>query len=233
MDLTLWGPQIEALQAAYDVVAVDLPGHGLSGQLAGEPSFSTFALVLAQLIEALAAGPVHLVGISFGGMVAQTVALERPALVRSLSLIGTACTFPELGRAALRERAQFVREEGMKAVAPLSLARWFTPEFSELRPDVLDWVRKVLYQQEAVFHAALWDVISTLDTQFRLPNLRLPALIIVGAADTSTPVSAAHALAEALGTANVHVVPYASHFTNLEAPAAVNDLLRHFFGSLS
>lgn len=124
-DLTLWGPQIEALQPDYDVVAVDLPGHGLSTQPAGEPSFTMFAAGVRQLLERLAAGPVHLVGISFGGMVAQTVALERPALVRSLSLIGTACTFPEIGRAARRERAQFVREKGMPALAPPSRrSRW-------------------------------------------------------------------------------------------------------------
>ncbi len=231
MDLTLWGQQIETLRQDYDVVALDLPGHGRSAHLAGEPSFTAFAAVVAQLIEELAAGPVHLVGISFGGMVAQAVALEHPALVRSLSLIGTACTFPEAGRAALRERAHFVRTEGILAVAPLSLARWFTPEFSERRPDVLDRVAKILCQQKAMFHAALWDLISTLDTQARLLPGAFPALIIVGEADTSTPVAAAHALAQALGTENVHVVPNASHFTNLEAPDTVNALLLSFFGS--
>lgn len=233
MDLTLWGPQIEALRHGYDVVALDLPGHGLSATLDGPLSFTRFAAAVAQLIERLAAGPVHVVGISFGGMVAQTVALEYPALVRSLALIGTACTFPEDGRAALRERAQFVRTEGIAAVAPLSLARWFTPEFSARRPDVLDRVKKILYRQEAAFHAAIWDVISALDTQSRLATCALPALLIVGEEDTSTPLAAAHLLAEVLRTDNVRVVPNASHFTNLEEPAIVNDLLLRFFDSLS
>ncbi len=67
VDLTLWGPQIEALQADYDVVALDLPGHGLSAPLTGEPSFERFGAALVQVIESLGAGPAHLVGISFGG----------------------------------------------------------------------------------------------------------------------------------------------------------------------
>ena len=218
-DLTLWDQQIEALQAAHDVVALDLPGHGLSNRLNGNLSFSAFTAAVAQLIEDLEAGPVHVVGVSFGSMVAQTLALEHPALVRSLALIGAACTFPEAGRAALRARAQFVRTDGIAAVAPLSLARWFTPAFSQRRPDVLDRVAKILYQQEAAYHAALWDMIATLDTQARLGALALPALVIVGADDASTPVAAAQTLAQALSTTNVHVVPQSAHFTHVDSPS--------------
>ena len=232
-DLTMWGQQIEALHKSHDVIALDLPGHGLSDELIGEPSFTKFASAVAQLIESLAAGPAHLVGISFGGMVAQTVALAHPALVRSLSLIGTACTFAAPGRAALRERASFTRREGMRALAPLSLARWFTPEFSQRRPDVLDGISKLLYRQDAAFHAALWDLISTLDTLAGLQASTLPAQVIVGAEDTSTPTAAAYLLAEALRTTNMQVIPGSAHFTNLEAPKAVNDLLLRFLASLS
>jgi 3-oxoadipate enol-lactonase len=229
----LWGQQIEVLQESYDVIALDLPGHGLSDNLLGEPSFTKFASAVAQVIEGLGAGPAHLVGISFGGMVAQTVALEHPALVRSLSLIGTACTFAAPGRAALRERANFARQEGMRALAPLSLARWFTPEFSQRRPDVLDGITKILYRQDAGFHAAVWDLISTLDTYAGLQDITLPAQILVGAEDTSTPVSAAYLLAEALQTTSIHIIPESAHFTNLEAPKVVNDLLLRFLDSLS
>lgn len=232
MDLTTWAQQIEALHPTYDVVALDLPGHGLSAKLSGELSFSAFAAVVAQLVAELAAGPVHLVGISFGSMVAQTVALEYPSLVRSLSLIGAAGTFAEAGRTALRARADFVRTEGIAAVTPLSLARWFTPAFSLQRPDVLDRVTKLLAQQQAAYHAALWEMIATLDTLIGLRELALPALLIVGEADTSTPPAAAQALAKALRTPHLQVVPHSAHFTNLDAPQAVSKLLLDFLDSL-
>lgn len=232
MDLTTWDHQIAALSPTYDVVALDLPGHGLSPRLSGELSLRHFAIVVAQLIEELAAGPVHLVGISFGSIVAQTVALDHPALVRSLALIGAAGTFAEAERAALRARANFVRAEGIAAVTPLSLARWFTPAFSQRRPDVLDRVTKLLAQQQATYHAALWDTIATLDTLPGLRTLALPALLIVGEEDTSTPPAAAYTLAEALHTTNVQVVPQSSHFTNLDTPAAVTAHLRSFFDAL-
>jgi len=233
MDLTMWGPQMEALQKSYDVIALDLPGHGLSPEVGKALSFSHLAAAVVQVVDSLATGPVHLIGISFGGMVAQTIAVEHPALVRSLSLIGTACTFPEAGRTALRGRASFARREGMRALAPLSLARWFTPEFSQRRPDVLDGITKLLYWQDAAAHADLWDLIATLDTQAGLLASKVPALLIVGEQDTSTPVAAAQQLAQALRTPHVHIVPGSAHFTNLEAPEIVNDLLLHFLASCS
>ncbi|WP_158795614.1 alpha/beta fold hydrolase [Pedobacter sp. L105] len=231
LDLTLWGSQIAALQQDYDVVALDLPGHGLSEQLPGELSFTKFAAVLIRLITDLNAGPVHLAGISFGGMVIQTAALERPDLVRSLTLIGTSCTFPEPVRTALKERARFVRNEGIRALAPVSLARWFTPGFAERRPDVIDLITKILIRQEPLFHASMWDMISTLDNLEGLKQISVPAMVIVGEEDTSTPVLTAEMLSEALHTEHIHVVPNASHLVVLEAPEIINDLLLGFFAS--
>jgi len=136
-DLTYWDRQIEALQADYNVVAFDLPGHGRS---AGEPadwSFDYAAATVAGLVERVSSKPVHLVGLSFGGMIAQVTALARPDLLRSLTLIGTASKFPEDVRKGMRSRAQTVRTQGMSAVLESSLARWFTEETRLRRPDII------------------------------------------------------------------------------------------------
>ena len=69
---------------------VDLPGHGRSVTSPSGWSFAYAANVVADLIVMLSASPVHLIGISFGGMVAQVTALTRPEIIRSLTLIGTA-----------------------------------------------------------------------------------------------------------------------------------------------
>lgn len=233
MDLTLWDNQIAALQKYHDVIALDLPGHGLTGQIEGEHSFYNFSIVVSNFIDSLSlATPVHLVGTSFGGMVAQEVAVNRPDLVRSLALIGTACTFLEAGREILRERAEFVRNNDMVALAPLSLARWFTPEFSAARPDIIDRITKLLYIQDAFYHGSMWDIVSSLDTQSRLMELSIPALIVVGDKDTSTPLSAAQVLAESLKTDNIHIINNSSHLTILDSPEAVNELLLGFFASI-
>ena len=81
-DLTYWDRQIEALRDRYNVVAFDLPGHGRSTGLPEQWSFHYAATVVAKLIEEISTTPVHLAGISFGGMIAQVTTLARPDLVR-------------------------------------------------------------------------------------------------------------------------------------------------------
>src|SRR3984957_20335321 len=116
VDLTYWGDQIEMLQASFDVVAYDLPGHGGSAKPAKGFGFTDAVATLTKVIVDADAGPAHIVGLSGGGMIAQNLALARPDLVRSLVLVDTISTFPDAVRTALRERARLTRTEGMGAL---------------------------------------------------------------------------------------------------------------------
>ena len=231
-DLTYWDRQIEVLRAEYNVVAFDLPGHGRSSGAPEDWSFDYATGIVATLIGELSAKPVHLLGISFGGMIAQVTALERPDLVRSLTLIGTASHFPEEVRNAMRTRAETVRAGGMAAVVQSSLERWFTPETRTQRPDIIDRVTKTLLADDPSTHAAIWDVISTLDIQTRLWEIRCPTLILVGEYDPSTPPIIARELSQAIPGAKFKIIPNASHIVTVEAPSAVNDALETFLNAL-
>ena len=227
-DLTYWDRQIEALQPDYSVVAFDLPGHGRSS---GEPqdwSFEYAARTVAGLIETVGAGPVHLAGISFGGMIAQATVLARPDLIRSLTLIGTASAFPDPVRAAMRSRAEAVRTGGMAAVLQSSLERWFTPETTRRRPDLIDRVTKTVLSDDPAIHAAIWDIIADFNVSERLGEIRCPTLVLVGELDPSTPPSSASALVEGIPNSRMVVLPNTSHIVMLEAPEAVNAEIKRF-----
>ena len=227
-DLTYWDRQIEALRGEYNVVAFDLPGHGRSPGAPQEWSFDYAAALVAGLIEEVSARPVHLVGISFGGMIAQVSTLARPDLVQSLTLIGTASRFPEEVRKGMRARAEAVRARGMIAVIQASLERWFTPETRMQRPDIVDRITKTLLADDAQTHAAIWDEIAKLDVHARLGEIGCPTLILVGEHDPSTPPSVARELTEAIRGAKLTIIPRASHIVTVEAPGAVNDALAAF-----
>jgi 3-oxoadipate enol-lactonase len=231
-DLTYWDRQIEALRAEYNVIAFDLPGHGRSSGAPEDWSFDHAAAVVGRLIEEVSIKPVHLVGISFGGMIAQITTLARPDLVRSLTLIGTASHFPEEMRKGMRARAETVRAAGMAAVVQSSLERWFTPETRTQRPDIIDRVTKTLIADDPATHAAIWDVISTLDIRTKLWQIRCPTLILVGEHDPSTPPTVARGLSEAIRGAKIKVISDASHIVTVEAPTAVNDALEAFLNAL-
>jgi len=228
LDLTWWGAQVEEFGQDHDVIAIDLPGHGLSGPLEVPLSFEVMTEVLIHLIEHLDAGSVHLVGISFGGMLAQTLALARPDLVSSLSLLATLCTFPEPVRGALRERARVARAEGMGRIAQLSNERWFPADFRVRRPDVLDRATRCLLQQDASFHACIWETIATLDLETRLPDVSCPTMVIVGGEDVNAPMEAGSKIADLISGSELHEISGLGHFPPFEAPEAFNKLLRRF-----
>ena len=87
-DLRLWEPQREAFSKGHRFVAYTLRYHGtVSWPDEGKQySAATHAADLAALITGLKAGPVHLVGLSYGGLIAAMVATKEPQLIRTLTL---------------------------------------------------------------------------------------------------------------------------------------------------
>ncbi len=231
-DLTYWDRQIESLCSAYNIVAFDLPGHGRSPGTAEQWSFEWASETVAHLIEHVSSSPVHLIGISFGGMIAQTVVLDRPDLVCSLTLIGTASRFPDDARQGMRARAQAVRLGGMAAVLESSLERWFAARTRANRPDIVDRVTKTVLADDPGVHAAIWDIISDFDVHTRLGEVNCPTLVLVGELDPSTPPAMALALKQSIRDAIMIVIPDASHIVSVESPTAVNNAIHTFLRRL-
>ncbi|MEP9353984.1 alpha/beta fold hydrolase [Xanthobacter sp. KR7-65] len=232
LDLTYWDRQIGALADAFDVIAYDLAGHGASPAPGLPFAFDDAAADLARVIETAEAGAACVVGLSVGGMIAQTLALARPDLVRALCLMDTVSTFAEAGRAAVRGRGAQVRAGGMEAIVVPTLERWFTPGFAARRPDVLDRVAKTLRAADPDVHAAMWDMISTLDVAPRLDQIDRPTLVMVGEKDPTTPVAASEVIARGIPGARLEIIPDASHMAPIEAPEEVNRLLLGFLTAL-
>ncbi len=227
MDLTYWDRQIDALRGKYRVAALDAPGHGRSGGGPEDCGFGRMVEVVAALIERVG-GPVHLAGLSWGGMLAQAVVLARPDLVRSLLLLGTACTFAQPVREGMRVRAKTAREQGMAALVDSSLARWFTAGTLLERPHLIDRVVKTVLGDDARVHAAIWEAISEFEVEERLAEIQCPTMILVGELDPSTPPAAAEVMRVRIAGARVEVLPGVSHFLQLEAADAVSAAMLQF-----
>ena len=230
LDLTWWGAQFDAFGRDREVVAFDLPGHGLSDDLHQAPTFDVMAHALEGVLDSLGGRTAHLVGLSIGGMIAQTFALRRPDLVRSLCLVATWCSFPEEVRTVLRERARVARDDGMARISELSNQRWFTADFRARRPDILTRTTRSLLQQSQEFHAKIWEMVSGLELEAQLRSISCPTLVVAGQLDINAPQSAAERITRAIPNARMVTLQGVGHFPPIEEADAFNRVLIEFVG---
>ena len=233
LDLTYWDTQLDALRHDHDVVALDLPGHGRSAGLAEDITIDRVTDAIVKAVAGLGAGPVHLIGLSVGGLIAQSVALDRPELVRSVVLIDTAARFSAAGQAAMRARAATARRDGMAAVLPGLFSHWFLPGTRAQRPHMVDRATKTLLRDDPDVHAALWEMIAAFDVADRLPAVSRPTMVLVGEHDSSSPVPSAQHLRDSIPRAQLQIVPDAAHLSPVENPAAVTGHIDSFLRAVT
>lgn len=226
-DRFAWDPQLAALAGLRHCCAWELPGYGDSPGLPG--SLPELAALAAGWIEGLG-GSADVVGLSFGGMVAQHLALECPRVVRSLCLLDTSPAFGFDGvtdpQAWLSSRITPLRQPGRDERTAAVVA-------ALVGPDATDSVRRQVAASMAAIPAASLEASCRAlighDVRARLGEIRAPALVMVGEHDTETPAPYAQALAAGIAAARLQVVPGAGHLANLEAPEFVTAAIRSFW----
>ena len=227
-----WEPQLAgpaALADRWRVAAWDLPGYGASPALDQRPlTFPDLAGAAAGWLDALGTNSAHVVGISMGGMIAQYLAHRHPDRVRSLTLLSSSPAFgldgtkPDDWRAARLapldqglEPADFA-ERVLRAIAGPGISdEAMDGQVAAMRRITADGLRRSI------------DCLVTHDTRPILREILAPALCLVGALDEETPVAYSRHLASHLPHGTLEVVPDAGHLLNVEAPDAVNQLIRH------
>ncbi|MFJ8673619.1 3-oxoadipate enol-lactonase [Streptomyces sp. NPDC093589] len=236
-DLTLWDPQLPALQRQYRVVRWDLPGHGgtpadLLGAPAGTtatttpvtpaPAVTTTVPRLARLVldlaDSLGIARFAYAGVSLGGAVGAWLAVHHPERVSSLVLICSSARFgaPQ----AWRERAALVRQQGTGPIAQASADRWFTPAFAG-SPEAVALVEGLRNSVDPAGYAACCDALAAYDLRADLGRITAPTLVVAGRADPATPPAHARELTDGIPDAGLVELPGASHLASAERPAPV------------
>ncbi len=224
-----WEPQLAALGADRRVVAWDMPGYGAAAALDRRPlSFGDLAWAAGDVITALGESSAHVVGISMGGMIAQHLALVRPTMVRSLTLLSTSPAFGMDGTRAEDWQAARLAplDEGQQPAdfADRVLRAIAGPHISAA----------ALAEQKAAMARITSDALRasieclvTHDTRDDLPRIAVPTAVLVGALDEETPPAYSRYLADRIPHSWLHVLPDAGHLLNVEAPDAVNAIISH------
>lgn len=235
-DISMWDGVADLLKSRYTVLRYDHRGHGASEAVPGPYNMDMLADDAASLISARAAGPVHFVGLSLGGMTAQALAARYPQLLKSMVIANAASWYDEAARGLWQARVKTVLEQGVAAIADGAMQRWFTPEF---RADQLHGgaqrvaaLRRQLERTDAAAYAASCEAVANID--FRSSNLGIacPALVIAGTRDEATPLAMSQLMADAIPGAQLRTLE-AAHLSAVEQPEGFARLLTEFFDSVS
>ncbi|MBF6397455.1 3-oxoadipate enol-lactonase [Nocardia cyriacigeorgica] len=228
-DRTMWDPQVPALARDHEVLAVDLRGHGDSPAPAGDYTVADLAGDVIALLDRLGRDAVHLVGLSLGGAVAQSIAACHPSRIRSLSLLCTAARFGT--PRGWHDRAAAVRADGTEPLAPSVVSRWFTAGFAARNAELVARSRAMVIAASDVGYAGCCTALAHWDGGPGMARITAPTLAIAGAQDPATTPADMRRLADGIGNCVLHVLDPAAHLANVEQPDQVTELIAaHIIG---
>ena len=225
LDHSMWTPVATLLQEDFEVLALDLPGHG------GQPP-APDGVTLGDLAEAVA-GSVepgsHLVGFSLGALVAQHLARYRPDLVATLTSVSSVCRRTDDERAAVLSRLATAAADFPASVAA-SLQRWYAGTPTD--PELVRQTEATLLANDVKSYLNCYRVFATADAEIapELPRITVPALAVTGENDPGSTPEMTHRLADAIPDCRAVVIPGARHMLPVERPRDLVTCLTTFLG---
>ena len=159
-----------------------------------------------------------LCGFSFGAMIAQYAALDRPERISHLILLNAVFNRTELQRDAVRARLQMAQREGTQAIIEAALSRWFTEDFAP-QPLVAATRSRLEGNSEEQF-LKNYALFAEGDAQLapRVAEIDCPVFVATGALDQGSTPEMSKGLADAIPNGVAKIYDRAAHFLPLQFP---------------
>jgi 3-oxoadipate enol-lactonase len=224
-NLELWEPQLAVLQHYRRILRYDTRGHGASACPAGPYTVEDLGADLLGLLDGLGIAQADFCGLSMGGVVGQWLAIHAPHRLRKLVLADTAA---KIGTAEIwNGRLATVEREGLGAVIPGTLERWFTASFRGSHPAVIAKTEAMLRGTASEGYKACCAALRDADFRENAKTIAVPTLLIAGTSDPVTTTADLRFLADAIPGSQFAELS-AAHLSNVEAAEAFNQALLHF-----
>ena len=220
----MWDPQVAAFKDRYCILNYDMRGHGSSAAPAGPYTLDMLADDVLGLMKHLDIARATFIGLSIGGMIGQHLALREPKRFDKMVLADTGHNQPPEAIKQWEERIRIAQTQGMKALVPSTMERWFTPGFRE-SPQAKK-IAQLIENTPVAGYVGCGQAIMKLNTTARLQEIRLPVLAIAGEADPAAPGT--QYIGENIPGAKLVMLKQAAHIANVEQPEKFNQALRDF-----
>ncbi len=229
-DHTVWDYQIPTLAKSYRVLAPDLRGHGRSPLPEGARyTFREFEGDVWKLLDDRKTGPVHLVGLSGGGLLSLRLVVDDPSRVRSLALFSAMGHMDNHTRAVGQSWSDILRDEGPEAYSRRLAMDLFAPDWLEAHMDLAERIAKS-QEQRNLRGVVQWALaMKDYDLRPRLGKIRTPTLILHGLDDSVVDPSHARLLRQAILGSEVRLFPNTGHLIPIERPEETAQILLDWF----
>jgi len=235
MNHHMFDAQVEAFKSQYRCIAFDLRGQGKSEVTASGYDMDNLTVDTVGLIETLACGPCHFVGLSMGGFIGMRLAIDHPHLLTTLSLLETSADpEPEENVAGYKMMARIGRIFGFWPLVGKLSAILFGRDF--LTGDSQKAMREHWQQQiknnsrKGSSHAAT-GVIEREGVYEKLGQINTPTLIVVGDQDVATVPAKSKRMQDAIANSEMVIIEGAGHSSSIEKPEAVTQTIRSFIST--
>jgi len=223
-----WDQLFARLPARYRLIAADLRGHGRSQPVAGPATLDDFVGDHFRLLDELELASVHVVGFSLGALIGEAIALARPELTSSLTLLNCIGGRTETERKRAAERLEVIRTTPPARVAAASAGRWFTGQFAASSPDLVAAEIAIVSSVDSPSYAAAYEVLADNDLISAVSAISCPVLIATGADDVGSTPRMSSDIHARIGGSRLQIIQGVKHYAHIEAAATVASLICGF-----
>lgn len=225
-DHGMWDPQMPALVRYFQVLRLDLRGHGASDAPAAEYTIPQLAGDVLAAVDATGRDSFSYCGLSLGGMIGQYLGASAAPRLHRLVLANTS---PRMADPAIfNTRRATVLSQGMSAIEEAVMQRFFSARTRESGNPVAASVRQVLLSTSPAGYAGCCSAIRDMDHLPILPRIAVPVLVIGGEQDASTPWSGHGAILAGSIPGAAATRLETAHLSNIEQPSAFTAALLGF-----
>lgn len=216
------------------VVTVDPRGAGQSDKPDMRYDGALLATDMAAVLDHAGVPQAHFVGISFGGMIGQEMALRFPARLRSLLLASSFAKSDAWTDRMWQVRETLIRKLGLAEHFKLAVMFLFSPRAFRDEADTVAMIEAAVGANppDPVGYMRQLEFCRDHDASQRLSRVGLPTLVVQGADDILASPIQGRELAKAIPGAQFREVPDAAHLFMLSRPAEFARMIREFHSEL-
>lgn len=230
----MWNLQLQELKANYRVIAYDIRGYGGSDAGTEDYSIELFAKDLICFMDALRIDKTVLCGLSMGGYIALNAVENYPERFSALILCDTNCIADTSETKEKRMSAiEGIRKNGEIEYVETSIKNLFSPEsLSIMEYEITALKEEIVNTSGQTLCNTLLALAWRRETCSKLPEIKIPVLIMVGREDKITPPDAAQSMHERIENSSLVIIENAGHISNLENHNEFNNHLKKFIFSI-